>query len=128
MRHVGIERELPDIKLMRHIADVAQELMNHAENAALCTGDSAVTLNDLSDPDVFLESESADADDRLVRDLIADAARDERRVREELANFDRQLSELIAARGRLAEITGITMFSHIGEEDRFLADRDEYEM
>jgi len=110
----------PEADIISKMRDVIEELNDPLEDAMWGIYDAADEYDYLMDG-----CENSDGSVLHVTDTIDNAHREYTEVLKHIVKFDKKLAELIALRGKFAEMTDIPMFSHIGENKRSLI-REEY--
>ena len=105
-------------KLVRAVEELGRILDPAELEFALDTYDERNT--DYYGPD---DEDGPDVDEMLERAREADGTLAD--AISSIKRFDRQLAKVLVLRGKLAELTGIPMFSHIPESKRYSI-REEY--
>lgn len=112
---------IPDVTLLQNISAQADLVNMYADNAARAVENAAhynvpLDCNPCKDdPTPYYESHIRRADN-----AYCDA-------KAFIVVMDKEIAALLRLRGELAEMTGIPMFSHIGEDQRF-PNRHTYEV
>jgi hypothetical protein len=124
MTNMENKMRIPDVTLLQKISATADLVNMYADDAASDIETAAYRIDPEAPPTrvdfpideaAYYEHQIRFADDsyRSALDFIA--------------QMDKELATLLRLRGELAEMTGIPMFSHIGEDQRF-PDRAKYEV
>jgi len=115
-----------DEKIVDQMSEKAYDLIKHVRLIEDCLAGAidAYTELEFADAPPGLDAESIDG---CIDGCIHDMDREFTGTLISLRAFDQDLAKLLELRGKLAEVTGIPMFSHIGEGKRSPA-RQTYDM
>lgn len=99
---------MQDTKIVGKMNVQADALASHFDGLILALGRAERSVANI-EAQRMLDGVPAET----IKDEIWEAAASVKMARESLTRFDKALTALIALRGELAEVTGISMFDHL---------------